>query len=92
MVQDGAGRTANAVLHVTVTDLPPPMVQITTPAEGATVGGTITVAASLATAGPRLWSFRRRVTWRPAGESSACPSTWSRCPRSGARASAPSGA
>src|SRR6266403_1800562 len=57
MVQDGAGRTANAVLHVTVADLPPPVVQITTPAEGATVGGTITVAASLTTAGPAPFTW-----------------------------------
>jgi len=61
MVQDGAGRTANAVLHVTVTDLPPPMVQITTPAEGATVGGTITVAASLTTAGPAPFTWTVKV-------------------------------
>src|SRR5439155_13733623 len=61
MVQDGAGRTANAVLHVTVTDLPPPMVQITTPAEGATVGGTITVAASLTTAGPAPFTWNVKV-------------------------------
>jgi hypothetical protein len=57
-VQDGAGRTANAMRHVTVVPEVPPSLQITSPAEGATVGGTITVAASLASGGsaPFTWT------------------------------------
>jgi hypothetical protein len=61
MVQDGAGRTANAVLHVTVFTPGPPAIQITSPAEGATVNGTITVAASLITGGgtaPFTWTVK----------------------------------
>jgi len=60
MVQDGAGRTANAVLHVTVVTPPPMGVQFTSPAEGATVNGTITVAASLTGGGtaPFTWTVK----------------------------------
>src|SRR6266403_2068121 len=59
-VQDGAGRTATAVLHVTVTTPLPPGVQFTSPAEGATVNGTITVAASLTGGGtaPFTWPVK----------------------------------
>src|SRR6266403_4825625 len=59
-VQDGAGRTATAVLHVTVTTPLPPGVQFTSPAEGATVNGTITVAASLTGGGtaPFTWTVK----------------------------------
>ncbi|HEY3097594.1 MAG TPA: Ig-like domain-containing protein, partial [Methylomirabilota bacterium] len=59
-VQDGAGRTATATRNVTVTSPPPIGVQFTSPTEGATVGGTITVAASLsggATA-PFTWTVK----------------------------------
>jgi hypothetical protein len=58
-VQDGAGRTATATRHVTVAVSGPPGVQITSPAEGATVNGTITVAASL-TGGraPFTWTVK----------------------------------
>ncbi|PYN04026.1 MAG: hypothetical protein DME02_22415, partial [Candidatus Rokuibacteriota bacterium] len=59
-VQDGAGRTATATRHVTVAIPPPIGVQFTSPAEGATVGGTITVAASLSGGGtgPFTWTVK----------------------------------
>jgi len=45
-VQDGAGRTATATRNVTVTSPPPLTASITTPADGATVNGTVTVGMS----------------------------------------------
>jgi hypothetical protein len=45
-VQDGAGRTATATRNVTVTSPPPLTASITTPAEGATVNGIVTVGMS----------------------------------------------
>jgi glucose/arabinose dehydrogenase len=60
-VQDGAGRTATATRNVTVAPPPSPVVQITSPTEGATVGGTITVAASLASAGPTPFTWIVKV-------------------------------
>jgi glucose/arabinose dehydrogenase len=59
-VQDGAGRTATATRNVTVAPPQPPGVQFDSPAEGATVGGTITVAASLTGGGtaPFTWTVK----------------------------------
>src|SRR5258707_14389914 len=56
----GPGRSGSAVLHVTVTTPLPPGVQFTSPAEGATVNGTITVAASLTGGGtaPFTWTVK----------------------------------
>jgi hypothetical protein len=47
-VRDGAGRTATATRHVTVTDVPPPPLtaSFTSPAEGATVSGAVAVGLS----------------------------------------------
>src|SRR6266403_5077433 len=45
-VRDGAGRTATATRSVTVKQPTPISVTITSPTEGATVGGTITVSVS----------------------------------------------
>src|SRR6267142_1670879 len=45
-VQDGAGRTATATRNVTVTSPPPLTASITTPADGATVNGPVTVGMS----------------------------------------------
>src|SRR3989442_6346185 len=45
-VQDGGGRTATATRHVTVVAPPPPGLTFNTPAEGATVGGVVSVSVS----------------------------------------------
>jgi len=45
-VQDGGGRTATDTRHVTVTIPPPPGITFNTPAEGATVGGVVSVSVS----------------------------------------------
>jgi hypothetical protein len=45
-VQDGGGRTATATRNVTVTTAPPLTAPFTSPAEGATVSGPITVSVS----------------------------------------------
>ena len=58
-VQDGAGRTATATRQVTVPTEVPPALQITSPAEGATVGGSVTVAAGLAGGtAPFTWTVK----------------------------------
>jgi Bacterial Ig domain len=58
-VQDAAGRTATAARHVTVVVSGPPGVQFTSPLEGATVSGTITVAASLSGGtAPFTWTVK----------------------------------
>ena len=45
-VQDGGGRTATATRNVTVSSPPPLAVSFTSPTEGSTIGGAITVAAT----------------------------------------------
>src|SRR5947209_13508704 len=45
-VQDGGGQTATATRNVTVTIPPPPSVIFNTPAEGATVGGVVSVSVT----------------------------------------------